>query len=388
MICSACQEWIDPVIEAETRTQKCPECGLIERLKTVPLFIITGTSGVGKTAILSDLRSLLPSWDIFETDILWDSGGSWDFVWSNWLRIAHSLSESERPVILSGTVLPERIDACDSRHGFDPIHYLALHCDDATREARLRARPAWRGWTDERIEERRNFAQWLLDHAESDFDPPLSVVDTSRETVRETAVEVRDWALERWEAWTTNTWKRKRHIIQLSPYQSTWPEKFRIEKEKLEVVFGDAALEIEHIGSTSVAELASKPIVDMAVMIESHRDADGFTEALARIGYEFHSSLCWNISPSRAERHFYTRGDPIEYHLSIAYTDRGGYWPRQILFRDYLRSHPEARDEYAKLKEALLRQDPSGEGYTPGKTDFIYQILRLAGWREGQKYGE
>jgi len=173
--------------------------------------------------------------------------------------------------------------------------------------------------------------------------------------------------------------KRKGYIIQLSPYQPIWPEKFRVEKEKLEGVFGDAALEIEHIGSTAVEGLTSKPIIDMAVMIRNHKEADGFTEALSPIGYEFHT---------RGERHFYTKGDPIEYHLSVAYTDRGGFWPRQIMFRDYLRSHPEARDEYARLKEELLRQDPSGERYIAGKTDFISQILRLAGWKEGQKYGE
>ena len=173
---------------------------------------------------------------------------------------------------------------------------------------------------------------------------------------------------------------RKGYIFSLSQYQPIWPEEFAAEKEKLKVIFDDAALEIEHIGSTAVEGLLSRPIVDIAVMIESHKDADGFTDALAQIGYEFEPQH------SPPERHFYFKGNPIKYHLSVAYTDSGGFWPRQILFRDYLRSHKEARDEYANLKEAMSRKDPSGKTYESGKTEFVYRILRLAGWKVGQPY--
>lgn len=158
---------------------------------------------------------------------------------------------------------------------------------------------------------------------------------------------------------------------QLLPSQSSWKEKFQAERDKIQNVFGDAAISIEHIGSTSIEGLSSKPIIDIAVMVENHEDADAFTEPLAQIGYRFHSSS--------TERHFYVKGDPIEYHLSIAYADRGGFWKRQILFRDYLRNHPEARDEYTRLKESLLKEDPSGsDGYVGGKSEFIQRILVLA----------
>jgi len=163
------------------------------------------------------------------------------------------------------------------------------------------------------------------------------------------------------------------------PYQYDWPKKFQTEKEKLQDIFGINAFEIEHIGSTSIEGLSSKPIIDIVVMIENHQDADIFTESLAKIGYRFDSSS--------TERHYYVKGDPVEYHLSIAYANLGGFWSRQILFRDYLRNHPEVRDEYAKLKDRLLQKDPTGsEEYIAGKTDFVYKILGLAGWKEGQKY--
>jgi GrpB-like predicted nucleotidyltransferase (UPF0157 family) len=114
-------------------------------------------------------------------------------------------------------------------------------------------------------------------------------------------------------------------------------------------------------------------------MIERVEDADSFTEPLASLGYRFHSSS--------TERHYYVKGDSIDFHLSVAYAHQGGFWSRQIMFRDYLRSHSDVRDSYEKLKRKLLQEDPSGtNAYFAGKSDFVYSVLRLAGWKEGQKY--
>jgi hypothetical protein len=140
MICAACAAWMGPVIDADAGTARCPACGHAEPVTIAPLFIVTGTSATGKTAVIPALRPLLPDWEVFETDILWDSGGDWHFVRSNWLRIAHGIAMNGRPTILCGTHLPENIDPCDHRGFFRPVYYLALHCDDATRAARLRAR--------------------------------------------------------------------------------------------------------------------------------------------------------------------------------------------------------------------------------------------------------
>lgn len=165
------------------------------------------------------------------------------------------------------------------------------------------------------------------------------------------------------------------------PYQSDWPEKFKIEKENLKKVFGEAALEIEHIGSTSIPGLAGKPIIDIVVMIEDYRQADDFTPLLAKIGYI--------EQPASTERNYYTKGMPTDIHLSIAFTDRGGFWPRQIIFREYLRKHPDVRQEYERLKKELLQNDPTGRGsYLGGKTEYVHRVLDRAGWKEGQKYRE
>ena len=88
---------------------------------------------------------------------------------------------------------------------------------------------------------------------------------------------------------------------------------------------------------------------------------------------------------------FSKKGNPTQFHLSIAYGDRGSFLERQILFRDYLRAHDEDRDAYGKLKKELIAKDPSGkETYIADKTDFVMKILKKAGfqnnWFDLSKY--
>jgi len=163
------------------------------------------------------------------------------------------------------------------------------------------------------------------------------------------------------------------HTI-LVPHQSSWNDKFENEKVKLQDIFGNKAIAIEHIGSTSIPGLSSKPIIDIAVLIEKREDGDSFIKILEGFGY-FHDK-----QNSSGERHLFRKGDLTEFHLSIAYKDNGSFWERQILFRDYLRNHSDSRDEYKKLKENLLQNDPSGKDvYISGKSDFVNMVLKLAG---------
>lgn len=165
------------------------------------------------------------------------------------------------------------------------------------------------------------------------------------------------------------------------PYQESWIKDYEKEKGTLLGFFGTKILNIEHIGSTSINELQSKPIIDIAIIIKDFEPADNFNEVLKGIGYTFNSSS--------TERHFYTKGNPIKYHLSIGFADRGGFWVRQILFRDYLRNHDNERKEYGNLKKSLLKDDPSGlNSYISGKSDFIGKILKLANWKENQTYSD
>lgn len=154
------------------------------------------------------------------------------------------------------------------------------------------------------------------------------------------------------------------------PYNKEWSLLYDKEAEKIKEVFGNFLVDIQHIGSTSIPGISTKPIIDIAVMIESFKDADNFIVPLRSLDYEYVQTK------SSSERHFFRKYKDQSYHLSIAYKDKGSFWERQIFFRDYLRDHEDARKEYEDLKFKLLQEDPTGLGkYISGKSEFIEKIL-------------
>lgn len=176
---------------------------------------------------------------------------------------------------------------------------------------------------------------------------------------------------------------------QVAPYNPEWAGLYEAEAAKLKEVFGDDLLGIEHIGSTSVPGLPAKPIIDLMVLIDSHKNADKFIPRLEEVGYPFDFA---SHADNSTERHLFRKGNPTQYHLSIAYADRGSFWKRQLAFRDYLRAYPEKRDRYAALKQELIKKDPTGkDSYIGGKTDFVNEILDKSGfvqWKPPTEMGQ
>lgn len=171
------------------------------------------------------------------------------------------------------------------------------------------------------------------------------------------------------------------------PYNLEWVSLYEAEASQLKEIFGNELLGIEHIGSTSIPGLSSKPIIDIMVNIGSYKDAEKFIPMLEKAGYSF--DLAVHSSNPSPERYFFRKGNPTQYHLSVAYTDRGSFWDRQLAFRDYLRTHADERDRYADLKQNLISDDPTGkEGYISGKTDLINEMLDKSGfvrWKPDNK---
>jgi hypothetical protein len=201
-ICDRCGQWSEDLQLAQGAPALiCPSCGQRRPFTRLPLLALTGPSAAGKSAVGTVLTGRLRQCLVLEQDLLWlpdqlDPAHEHRQFRRLWLRLVAALHQNGRPVLLCGTVVPGQLEACPERPLVGDIHYLALVCDDAELQTRLRARPAWRGWTDDKVARMRAFNQWVKDNAATTT-PPMELLDTTGHTVADSAAAVRAWALGR-----------------------------------------------------------------------------------------------------------------------------------------------------------------------------------------------
>lgn len=162
--------------------------------------------------------------------------------------------------------------------------------------------------------------------------------------------------------------------VTIAPYTDEWKKAFEAERELLQRVIGDLVVGIEHVGSTSIPGLAAKPIIDMAVFVQSLEVGVECIAPLTSIGYEYKQDA------GLPGRHFFAKG-PEENRTHYLHVEEiyGELWKNHIYFRDYLLRHREASDEYEALKRELAaRYADDRERYAAGKDAFIKGILALA----------
>jgi GrpB-like predicted nucleotidyltransferase (UPF0157 family) len=164
----------------------------------------------------------------------------------------------------------------------------------------------------------------------------------------------------------------RRDPIVLSEYDPSWTDIFERWRARIADALGPIAKRIEHVGSTSVPGLLSKPIVDIQVSVKEPSDEDAYVPELEAIGLQLRS---------RDELHRYFRpfaGLPRAVHVHVC--AEGSPWEREhLLFRDFVRAHPNARDSYARAKrQAREAWGDDSFGYTDAKSDVILDILEWA----------
>ncbi len=198
-VCPNCGIYDDEkIIDPRGPFAVCPHCGHHHRFRQLPLFVVTGASGAGKTTLALHLANILHECVCLESDILWRTEfdtpeDDYRSYRNMWLRVAKNVGQNGRPVVLCGTATPAQFEGCPERRYFTGLHYLALVCDDEALIRRLRDRPAWRNaGTPQFVQAMLDFNRWLQKNASS-AEPPMTLLDTTDVSIDHSVAQTARW---------------------------------------------------------------------------------------------------------------------------------------------------------------------------------------------------
>jgi GrpB-like predicted nucleotidyltransferase (UPF0157 family) len=162
--------------------------------------------------------------------------------------------------------------------------------------------------------------------------------------------------------------------ITLAEYDPRWPALFERESARIRRALGDRALQVEHVGSTSVPGLAAKPRIDVVLAVAGSADEPAYAPALEAAGYVV------RIREPDWYEHRVFKGPDTDTNLHV-FTLGCPEIDRMILFREWLRGHVDDRLLYERTKRELaVRIWTHVQDYADAKTEVVEEILARAGW--------
>lgn len=160
--------------------------------------------------------------------------------------------------------------------------------------------------------------------------------------------------------------------ITIVEYDPTWPELFEREAKRICLVLGSKALQIEHVGSTSVPGLCAKPIIDILLVVEDSADESSYIPQLEAAGYIL------RIREPEWFEHRMFKGPDTDINLHV-FSIGASEIDRMLGFRDWLRSNKADRDKYAQVKQSLAKNNwRHVQHYADAKTSIIKEIMERA----------
>ncbi|MEH7523408.1 GrpB family protein [Bacillus sp. JJ1503] len=160
--------------------------------------------------------------------------------------------------------------------------------------------------------------------------------------------------------------------VRLSNFSEEWALMFQTEAKMLKTIFGDEIIRIEHFGSTSVQGMKAKPVIDMMCIVKEIAKIDLFNRKMEALGYDVAGE--WGI----AGRRLFRKGGENRTHHIHFYQYDNAQIDRHLIFRDYLRSHPDEAANYSRFKEELAERFDNSREYSQAKKDFVKEMEQKA----------
>ena len=190
----------DKIIDPNGPVAICPECGHKHSFLLLPLLIVSGASGTGKSTVCQYLLGKQQQAILLDSDILWrpefnKPENTYRDFFETGLRMCKNINPAGRQVVLfgAGIGVPDNIESCVERRYFSGVHYLSLVCDDDLLARRLRERPTWRESGGQAfLEDQIHFNQWFKTRP-TEEQPAISLLDNTNASLELTAGQVLEW---------------------------------------------------------------------------------------------------------------------------------------------------------------------------------------------------
>ena len=167
--------------------------------------------------------------------------------------------------------------------------------------------------------------------------------------------------------------------VVVAAYDPAWPDLFVREAARLRRVLGGRVRLLEHAGSTAVPGLHAKPMIDMVLEVRDPSAESAYVPDLEAAGYVL------RIREPKFFEHRLLKGPDTDINLHV-FPEGCCETRRMLAFRDRLRTHPEERDLYARIKRELAAVDWTYmQQYADAKTAVIEEILARAEGRAGRR---
>lgn len=199
-ICPKCGswEWDKQVIEDKNRIE-CQQCGHQWKFKSMPLFVLTGCSGVGKTTTAQELLQRDTNFIVMDADFFYNLlPHDTNEDYRNWVEQILSLSKNVmqggKPLLWTMAGALENFEIAYNRRFFTEIYFLALVCDSESLEKRMREGrhimdPNW-------IKGSVDYNRWFVENG-TVSNKRVDTYDITGKTVSEVADYVAQWVEER-----------------------------------------------------------------------------------------------------------------------------------------------------------------------------------------------